>query len=91
MVWNRDGAAIVPGMEARVSGRGYWTWALKSKWMMARQQRSRHAFKGERNEQAERCESIPSLESSDWLPVAAAQATQGRVPGWKRVVKGSAP
>lgn len=45
----------------------------------------------EESEQAERCESIPSLESGDWLPVAAAQATQGRVPGWKRVVKGSAP
>lgn len=52
MVWNRDGAAInlVTGMEVRVSGRGHWTWALKSKWMMARQQSSRYAFKGERNE-----------------------------------------
>lgn len=49
-VWDTDGAATVTGMEVRVSGRGYWTWALKSKWMMARQQRSRRAFNGERNE-----------------------------------------
>lgn len=48
VVWNRDGAAIATEMEVRVSGRGHWTWALKSKWMMARQPRSRHAFNGER-------------------------------------------